>query len=320
MSRLAWLCLGIAALAPVVGSAQRNIIEWDERCWEVSADALYWRPFGTPYQFGVSDRETGTNSNESTNLYIRPDYDWGFRLGGSTYTHDCCHLFFVDWYYLNTSDASRTAADNLFVFFFNENLGEALVEAKVKTRYNRVNIRAGRYISAHCDSLGYVFGGLRYVDIEQHREYKTEPTGFELEFIRAREESQFEGAAFEVGYGAHITEPCGFSLVGHVAGLMAIGERTSSAGFTDDMTVTRTYKTPGKAACLIGVELRLGVEWRYECGCYWFTLEAGYEAHEYFDALRFGTPVISAQSRAVRGTELVNAGFGGPFFGGSVRF
>lgn len=319
MSRFLWLFVGMVALVPVAGSAVRLVIDLDDRCWEVSGEALYWRPYAALYQYGVERRDVADGVVDMTDLLVRPDFHWGFRLGGSMYTHDCCHLFLVDWYYLGTSDRLRRTTRDTIIFPENTPVETAPTVARVKSRYNRVNIRVGRYVSAHCNSLGYVFGGLRYVDIERQQEANIVIENPGPEPVASRQKSQFEGAAFEVGYGAHVTEPCGFSLFGHVAGLMGIGKRTVHQQLVTGQT-SINYIHPGKSACIIGTELRLGLEWRYECRCYWFTLRAGYEMHQYFDALRFMAPVTDEHSPAVRTTELVNAGFGGPFFGASLRF
>lgn len=318
MSRLSLLLLGIAALVPTLGSAGDFLIDCDNRCWEIGGAALLWKPCGKPYEYGVA---FFGEEDEFTikDLRTKAGYDWGFRLFGATYTNDCCHLFSIDWTYLRTTDTERRSEEVIALFPVEQDIDIfAVAHSKLKHRYNKVNVRAGRYTSQHCKSLVHAFGGARYVDIE--RQQAVTVVGIEDDRLQSFEKARFEGGALEIGAGVHVTEPCGFSIVGLVSGVAAIGQRTLKqnfiAGPPEDETLI-IYEHPSETICIPGMELRIGAEYRYECGCYWFNAEIGYQMDYYWNALRLMTPTFNED---IAGTAPTDAGFAGPYFQLSARF
>ncbi len=298
MKRGLFLLLGIATL---------GAIDLQKRCWEIGAELLYWRPCSPSYEYGTIVH----SDSDVESLAIQPDYEAGFRIFGATYTWDCCHIFSIDWTRLYTSDAVKKSAGTLFVFPNETDLTDATVRARLKYRYNKVNVRAGRYIASYCDSKAYVFGGIRYVNIERFQEAKAGS-------VQSFQSSKFDGAAFEVGFGMVAEEGCGFAITGHFAGLMGIGERR----LTQKVNTIR-YRHPSHTACIPGLEARLGVRYRYECSCFWINAEIGYEIDHYFDALALvtdGNAIRNTTNPAIGATSNIGVGFSGPYLQISVRF
>jgi hypothetical protein len=294
-------------IVSLVVTASAFAFSLEDRCWEVGVDYLYWKPCGC-FEYGVDKV-----SADPVYLGVTPDYDSGFRLFAATYTDDCCHIWSVEWAHLKTTDhVKREVGSADWVLFPSNAPSESdKAEASLKYRYNKVNLRAGRYISNYCTSRAYAFGGLRYVDIER----KQSAMAIDPE-LTSWAKAQFEGAAFEVGAGVEVQEPCNFSAVGHISGLAAIGRQSLDQALGD-----RAYYRPTRTTCAAGIEVRLGVQYRYECDCFWITAQVGYELDYYISALSLPSGLYEATGAApFPNTTKANAGFGGPYLSLSARF
>ncbi|MBS0622747.1 MAG: hypothetical protein JSR80_07300, partial [Verrucomicrobia bacterium] len=247
---------------------------------------------------------------------LRPDYYSGFRLFANTYKTDCCHLFFVEWAHLHGSDqiAFSSPLSNI-VFPFLADVPGGTVKASLEITYDKVSIRAGRYVSSHCESLGYVFGGLRYVNIERFQRAARFNSAV---FVRNTESGRFSGGALEIGYGVEAVEPCSFSLVGQLCGLMAVGERRLRQQLVNG-TAPGNVKRPTETAWVCGCEMRLGARYRHHWKACWIDLEFGFEMDQYFNALKFST-AETIELAGDLGLNYVNVGFAGPYASASVRF
>ncbi len=298
----------------VLATISVSAIDLNARCWEVGGEALFWRAFGQPYDYGFDI----VTQNDVRALVLKPEYDVGFRIFGDTYTHDCCHLFSVDWTHLRSTNRTRRGGTNIVIVGALPGVTPSpLATAHLKFAYDKVNVRAGRYVSHYCDSMFYGFGGLRYVRIERSQRAIAQNAGGNV--ARSIEKSTFEGGGFEVGAGAEIQEPWNIILVGRVSGVMLIGERKFEQATVANIATSFTH--PTDTGCLVGAELRVGVKYRYECNCLWLQAEVGYQLDQYFDALRFtssGASVTPAPTIPTSTTH--NVGFGGPYISASIRW
>ncbi len=278
------------------------------RCWEVGGEALFWRACGKPYDYGVR-REGVTQAD----LSLTGGYDVGFRIWAGTYTHDCCHLFDVDWTHLRTFDAQREAG-NILMFPSNAQQ-DAVTNADLKYGYDKVTIRAGRYIARYCKSMAWVYGGTGYLNLQRNQQTTlVTPAGASQKSV---ERASYEGGFLEVGVGADVEEPYCIHLLGHIAALVGIGERNlHQTHLTNGTNMTLAH--PGETSCIAGLQMRLGVQWRYQWCSTWLMLQVSYQLDQYFDALRLGTSQPGINN--VWASGLQNVGFSGPSVSASIRF
>jgi Legionella pneumophila major outer membrane protein precursor len=302
----------LALLALTTGVSAYDLLA--DRCWEVGGEALFWRACGPSYDYGVS-----VPSNLAVNTFsLKPDYDVGFRIWGSTYKHDCCHLFDVDWTHLRTFDSQRQVGPMVIVFPNDQSLQNGVVNADLKFAYDKVEIRAGRFIASHCNSIAWAYGGTGYLNLQRTQTaIGVDTTGGPS--VKSVERASYEGGMLEVGVGADVEEPYCFHLLGHIGALIGIGERKLHQTLT--FGETTTYNYPSETSCIAGVEMRLGVQWRYETRCAWIMFQVSYELDHWFDAFRLSTSQPGAIGQPpIANTTLKSVGFSGPSVSLAVRF
>ena len=281
-----------------------------DRCWEVGGEALFWRPCGGPYDYG---NET-VSGFVRRDLSLKPDYDVGFRIWGATFTHDCCHLFDVDWIHLRTFDKQREVGD--FIIFPSAGLlTDAVVNANLKFGYDKVTVRAGRYIARYCNSMAWAYGGAGYLNLKRNQQATAVAANGAV--LRNTERASYEGGLLEVGVGVDVEEPYCFHLIGHLAGIVGIGERKLRQTLLSAGNITE-FLHPGETSCITGLQMKLGVQWRYQYRCAWLMLQVSYELDQYFDAFRLAEsqPLVNG----VPTSGLQNVGFSGPSVSAAVRF
>lgn len=284
--------VGLLTLAPLAAKPiHLSFACCREGCFEAGAEALYWKPCVTPFQYA----STGEASN-LTQKFINPDYHWGFRIYGAYFTEDLCNFVKLGWVYLHTSDAGSVKG------VINEG-GASKAEASLKLRYNRVNLRGGHYFTRGKCLNTYIYAGARYIEIRDRRALKT--TGTASGVVKENNISRFEAGGFEVGLGAEYNIGCGFNFTASVAPTVAIGSKRFNS---------LTQSDPHQTACVPGGDLRLGVNFAGCCCGTRLTAELGYEMQYYFDpyTLRpFDAPNLPFDT---------NAGFAGLYLSLGVRF
>ncbi len=103
----------------------------------------------------------------------------------------------------------------------------ALAKGKLGSRYVAADLEAG-HLLAHCRCLdGFLFGGLRYVQVRER-----DRLGYALntgDTFALRTKSEFNGVGPRIGIRGEYALPCGFSLFGQLAASMLFGNRTLCA-------------------------------------------------------------------------------------------
>jgi Legionella pneumophila major outer membrane protein precursor len=296
----------LALLAASTLSAQ---FPSNERCWEVGGDLLYWKACAPTYDYAYSNVETPTSVAQHG---VKPGYDAGFRIYARTDTHDCCHCWWASWTHFDHSDRDHPGLGDYSVLGKESQAG--IVKASMQHLYDKAELKAGRYVSCHCNSRYYAFGSVGYLNIERKQSF----TFAGEDDFGDRQKSSFEGGFVQIGAGAEVEEPCNLRLLGHFAAVAGIGKRKLiETLLLEENQISISH--PSQTTCIPGLELRVAVEWRYHCSCVWFGIELGYQLDHYFDALRLSSPQILDENPNL-GSSVKDIGFGGPFLGVKARF
>lgn len=316
---------------------------WDG-CWEIGAEALYWKSCGCGWQYGTVGETGGSSPLHIDYLRLSPDYDWGFRIQGGYYSCDACSFVTLDWIYFRSTDTIKKTHPVGSILATHPTalvVGDILANHAIvqdKFQYNRVNLRGGYYLYRGCDVSFYALAGIRWVDIEDKRNAKLvqEVLNIEDDAIpqqeivltlnpgaRYREKSDFWGVGIEVGFGADYDLGCGFQLVGRVAGTTAVGRRSHHIDIVQEADAFVSgpvfIRTTTRTQCVPGLDFRLGFAYTYDCDCVSVTGEIGYESNYYFNALasRQLKPAVPDHPEVL---ECVDAGFAGPYASIKLRF
>lgn len=303
-------------------------------CWEVGAEALWWKPCVCNFEYAIAapQTESSTTPNSKTIYAVKPDYDWGFRVWIGADSSCDCYFINLAWTHLQATSTSNVNAPTgsrltpLFSLVSNNFNDYTNALGRYKNDYDKVNLRAARYLYKGCDIDYYGYAGLRWVDIKQRRQIFATHTVVNTSYRDfERQTAEFDGVGLELGLGGRYHIGCGFNLVGNASVVTVLGHSrlhselslTDNGGAPSARTTASNLKFPSSTTCAPGIELRLGFSYMYECGCVELTGEIGYELDYYYGAL--SRPL--AQSDTANTTALwSNVGFGGLYIGAGICF
>ncbi|MBS0622055.1 MAG: hypothetical protein JSR80_03755 [Verrucomicrobia bacterium] len=293
---------------------------WDACDWgadfAVGVDALYWKPLHCDYVIGRKDI-TGVNSTVSNIFAITADYAWGVRTYAS-YARDC-----------NFIDASYLWFQAHDTFFPGDGLisnvasnSTARPVGRLFFQYQNVDLRLGQILHKGCGCSFYVFADARWAFINERRQLNAiviSETNSNLEIIH---KSTFSGAGVGVGMGGQFSIWNCFSGFGRLTALSLIGNRqTPIESMISTDPITQRVKFRSNTCIIPAIDVRLGLDYQWECGCLSTVWEVGYELDYYFQVLN----TVNEQSNSLGVSSQVlrsckNIGFAGPYAGVKLLF
>lgn len=241
--------------------------------FEAHFDVLYWKPCTSAYQWGKLNNQQ---------LYVTPDYDWGFRLGGK------CRQWELSWTYFHTEDSNAEINPNLQIYVPGLTTADA-GKARTLFTYNKVNLRG---------SCSIFYAGVRWAKIRRTNALSS-TTG------TVNERALFQGGGFELGLSASYCICNNLRVKGSLGSFAIIGEQESTYTFND-----LKNRIPAKADCVYGIDFQIALASEWPCGCISLFGEIGYEMETYFKAL---TLIKTIPLRT-------NISFAGPYFRLGARF
>jgi hypothetical protein len=298
--------VGAASLAATGAQAS------DCGCWELGAEALYWKTCSPAFTYATIRSET-----EGRLENVKPGSEWGFRLFG-TY-HDDCRFITLDWTYFKPSDASFIGPNSFYqISPVAVNLPEAVWNdsiGRIRLHYTKVNLRIGYHLHQSCCLDFYSYIGGRYVDIKQKK--GSESNRFPSGTYNILERTDFDGLGLEAGVGADYAIACGFNLATHFGPVVLLGHQRLRYEVESDFAQNTILRYPTYTHCVPGAEFRIGLNYAYDCRCGSIIGEIGYHVDYYFD-------ILASQNISASGgsgfSRCVNVGFAGPYASLSVCF
>lgn len=318
-----WAVAALSLTIPVV-SVQVDMCDCSEACYSfnIGAEALYWAPCNYQNEYGVfRPQEEPPRTTTTKRIQLSPKHEWGFRIFGSVADKCECNFVSLEWAHVSgTTRKVLNAGDERLAFgdttsrFFDQ------VSGSQKTRYNKVSLKIGhQFVDTRCARL-YGYLGARYGEIwvefldEALKLAPGSNSGFPTE---NRWRTKFSGGGLETGIAATYDLWCGFGLNARIGLHSLIGEqnrkvknRTTINNNTSVTIDSSNYST----SCVGGYEMRIGLTYQYECGCWWVRGEVGYEHTHYSQALIFPQSGIGFE------TIPSDFGIGGLFFGLTTGF
>lgn len=253
----------------------------------------------TIYNVGLPLQSPSWNERE-----LKPNYDWAFELG---VRDTFCHGEDVSlvWTHLNNdTSASVTAAEGVFLgpdFQIGPNaIPIQAASGKVKFRYDVVNLEAGQSVNAGRYISMRFFGGLTAGSLreEVNAIYSgTTLTGAHQGPFSTNQtvDSKFSGIGPRVGFAAGYTTDSGFGFVGQAAVSALIGSLNAKTSYVsasqellDLYNQTSNYQTikdQSVVQVIPALEGKLGLDYQHWYQNTFITVEAGYQAAVYVNAI-----------------------------------
>lgn len=317
MKKLTMMALIVAAPVLAGGWLDSCCPDW---CYDVSvgAEALYWKPCNQILRYGQFDQNdisvSELTSTDHKSLDLSPDYAWGFRLFGTLSDESGCNFTSLEWAYVSgTSSVTVKQGDSRLLILPMTN-GADSIFARQRTRYNKVSLKVGhRFCGNDCTYL-YGYAGGRWVQARVSQFDEASGSQNLPQLYKTR--TEFSGGGIEFGVGTHADLWCGFGLAGRAGLLGLVGKREYNMQVTTVISAPRVTNRTARsdhAACIGGFEVRLGIDYTYQCGCWWIKGEVGYETNYYLDALLF--PAQMQESGSSSFSTSSNFGIGGVYFG-----
>ncbi len=295
-----------------------------------------------PYTYAAENVAVSTQPQPGENTYpihmVGSDYEWGYRVFGEL----SIDRFFIGLSYaqLNAKNVASTIGFNLVFPGGNSNLNFlSKVIAHTSIDYQNFDVKIGVDFRRTCQSRLYAYGNVRWVDLSYSRgaqQYSSVATAIGFISQKVAERSKFEGTAIGLGLGGQREVWCGLGLFGDANILGIIGERRvmparyerygdwgGNPGF-----LNRTMIYPSQSCVIPELDFRIGVDYRYTCGCFTLIGEVGYEVDYFWNVFAFpalnGGDYFQNQPTAHNNGGFVlkceNAGFSGLFFGGRLVY
>ncbi len=283
--------------------------------WEFGAHALIFSP--TVCEFDYATTENASNQDSVSTLHC--PLDWGFRVFG-TYLSKCSFTgLSYQWF-------QSTAADSVTGVQLVSRQGNQVnrTQAKIRLEYQNVDFRMGKFLHRACGCAFYVFGNVRWVDLEYKRAVRDHltTTGMSGDIEINSQKSKLQGGALGIGTGADFDLWCDVGIFGEANILGVIAERSTTDMQTQTLTTGITTNIPsryGSNTCINPeLDFRLGLNYTYTCGCWTVVGEIGYELDYFWNAFAVNNVDSTGPTSLFRKCE--DVGFSGLFFGGRLLF
>lgn len=282
-------------------------------CWEIGGELLYWRACTPSFDLGAV-------RNDTRYLSARSDYDFGFRIFGGYYRENCCTFLQLGWTSFHDTDTevkpTNPALSKTLLFFPNAP-NVTRVTGKLKTRYEKVNLRGGRYLHRGCDIGFYVYGGARYIHLQKKLFASIRDNQLDPVTQKIFQKAEYSAGGVEIGLGTEYQIAGSFGLIAELGVIGALGEQKLyflRQSEQNEAIIARTPTTfANRTHCVLGVEWRAGFQLSGRLACFLIIGEVGYEIDYYFDP-------ISVVTNSSFQRESQNLGFGGPYAALKLRF
>jgi len=246
--------------------------------WDLGIQALYLKPIYDAKSAYILD---------TANPYKTVDnqWNWGFRLEGSYYFNTGNNISF-DWTHFD-------ATTNQLEFSLNNT-----------NRFERVNLVLGQHVDFSQSKSARFYGGLQYANIRNYQ--LRNDLSLSSSTTNQQSNTDFNGVGPVVGIDFAYAIGSGFSITANTATAILSGSSriNTSDSLSTNLVTSSSYAST--KSIVSGIEEKLGLNYQYQFTEGLLTLDGGYQALNYFNAL---TRIPSA--------GIINSDFGlyGPYFG-----
>jgi hypothetical protein len=266
----------------------------DDPVWGFSVQGLYLQPLynaDLAYDAGlVYDGLFAPDIMNNFNYHqVKAQTGWGFRVEGS-YLFETGNDLTVNWSHFSNT-VTRNLLGNLFIIGIPVFVS---ADSKIEPQWNAVNIEAGQFINFGDFEVIRFHAGLAAVQFK--RGVTSEAVPFDpLTLLPvgpvftavSSSEVQYKGGGPRIGVDLSYHFGNGFSIYGNSAGALFIGK----SQFTNNI-FGLPFPIPAvglhgkKMAVVPELEAKIGITYTYEMAQGDVTLDVGYMAVDYFNALQ----------------------------------
>ncbi len=322
--------LGAYAALPTGAAPFQVVVPNLKSGLEFTLKGFYLQPTNSDLDYATSsitttvDDATNTATNVST---LDPGYNLGFAIGLGYVFPNSGNDAQINWTHFNHTDNDSapfvnalngsitviTRAGNSYEF--DGGTGNSSNDVK----YDAVDLDMGQYLSIGTRLQTRLFAGLRYAQIKSDlTDTYMGHSGFATTFVSYNEVDSFNSKFTGIGprFGVDATYHVGncFGVVGHVAAALLVGRVDTSSGATysssGESTSSFSTTADNQTRVVPAFDAKLGIDysWPINNDASSFTVEAGYQATQYVDAI---DRVTTGDLAGVRTTSGV--GFNGPY-------
>lgn len=301
-----FLAAGMYSAPPVPTCAPGDVsVPCDAKKWALGIQALYLKP-------AYSDSLTFQPSVIDGLKEIDPRWGWGYRLEGAyffntgnditmNYLHYNVrsHLGSFDGQYLQLLQQGAVVLPSVFT-------------ETLSNRFDQINLVMGQHVDFGMQKSARFYAGMQYAKIRlDGNQYfnRISPVFIpSTKGVSAVVNTDFNGFGPSVGVDYSYTLVHGVNLIANTMGSLLLGTSRfdASTSYGSGLVVTSTYGAQRKI--VPSVELKLGANYSREMMQGVLSIEGGYQAVNYFDALRAQSVVSNALSTS-------DFGLYGPYFG-----
>jgi hypothetical protein len=292
--------LNVFASAPTGAQPFQVVVPDVKSGFDFTLTGLYLRPTADNSQLFYATTTTGGFNNH----YNEPGYSPAFGLGmGYTFKNSGNDVR-LNWTHLNSSDDDSTSGHvNVPVNALN-----GTANSTVKFKYDAVDLDFGQYLSMGTHLQTRWFAGARFAQITQDQNALY--TGEERPNATATNSSKFTGIGPRFGVNSNYYLGHNFGFVAQFAGSLLVGSVESNAALND--VSASAIDNPSQSRVVPALDGKLGLDYsKMMHNGSNFTVEAGYQVSEYFNA----ADTVNASTEA---TSSSNVGFDGPYL--SVKY
>lgn len=246
--------------------------------WDLGIQALYLKPIYDAQSAYILD----TSNSFKT---IDNQWDWGFHLDGSYHFNTGNNIGF-DWTH------------------FDVTTNQLAFDLSNTNRFDRVNLVFGQHVDFSQSKSARFYGGLQYANIRNYQ--LRNDLSLPSSTVNQQNNTDFNGVGPVVGIDFAYAIGSGFSITANTATAILSGSSriNTSNSLSSGLVTSNSYAST--KSVVPGIEEKLGLNYQYQFTEGLLTLDGGYQALNYFNAL---TQIPTA--------GIINSDFGlyGPYFG-----
>jgi hypothetical protein len=277
---------------------------------EAAFRALFFKPLASNMHY-AAEAITLPAPSPHWNIYdLSPQYHFGFDLDFAAHVHCADATVRLNWQHFHSCTTARTATaqTNMIGPFFAIGPDATFynsAQGNVNFHFDEVNFTYGPNIAWGDYGTSTIFAGISFIHLKQLlNAFYSNPDGSITRDILTPH--SFNGAGPQVGFSflydmtRHI-QVAGKSVVALLAG--KTNNHTTFTSVSPEIAFT-SVTSPNQQSTSVctrtifvpSFEERLGFSYTHECEQYFFTIEFGYQAQIYLDALQsidMGSEVIT---------------------------
>jgi hypothetical protein len=328
---LAASSLGAYAALPTGAAPFQVVVPNLKSGLELTLEGLYLQPTNSDLAYAaVTTTNYDANGNAVSNAtdvsYLKPNYDFGFRVGLGYVFPNSGNDVQLNWtHFHHSTDASVVTPDLTQVSGISIDPNNSTQNGSVDFRYDAVDLDVGQYISIGTRLQTRLFFGVRGAELR--KELTT--TSFDnsapaIDMIASTSNSKFIGIGPRVGIDSryHIAD-C-FGLVGHFATALLVGNVDVDGTHTESSNgsaIANSFTANTQTRVVPAFDAKLGLDYtfpfnRNEVSGSSMTVEAGYQVTQYvdaFDSVSFSSSSDKGVSNTFPSTSTSSVGFHGPY-------